>query len=204
MSVSSKRLLQTPSQTAGPYVHIGCTPKFAGLNTGKADLGSSLIKDGVKGEGIQISGSVYDGKGAPVTDAMVEIWQADYSGLFRSPLETRGEADPLFDGWGRAACDAQTGGFCFETVKPGAVIDNMGVRHAPHITFWIVARGINRGLHTRLYFPDEVEANANDSVLALITDQNSIATLIAAKVADASYRFDIHLQGENETVFFDA
>jgi len=196
-------LKETPSQTAGPYVHIGCTPNFTGINNVYAeDLGTSMVNDQTEGERITVKGTVYDGMGAPVKDALVEIWQADAKGLYNSPSEMRGAADPNFTGWGRCPGDMETGEFTFETVKPGVVPFKDGRPMAPHITFWVVARGINIGLHTRMYFPDEDAANKSDPILTRIEHQQRVPTLIAKK-EDGIYRFDIHLQGDNETVFFD-
>lgn len=196
-------LHETPSQTAGPYVHIGCTPKFAGIDAFGADLGASLRTGPVGGEEITVTGAVFDGTGTPLRDAMIEIWQADAAGLYPSPQETRGVADANFTGWGRSPGDMQTGEFTFHTVKPGQVPYPDGRLQAPHITFWIVARGINIGLHTRMYFADEPGANAADPILTRTEHQNRVPTLLARRTDDGIYRFDIHLQGSHETIFFD-
>lgn len=199
-------LKETPSQTAGPYVHIGCTPNVAEI-TGvyDTDLGVAMVHDGAKGERITIKGQVIDGAGTPLRDAMVEIWQADANGLYNSPSETRGEADNQFAGWGRRATGSDDGVYVFETIKPGPVPfsnPNIGnAMQAPHVNFWIVARGINLGLNTRMYFPEEEEANAADPVLGKIEHRHRVQTLIASREG-STYTFDIHLQGENETVFF--
>lgn len=197
-------LKETPSQTAGPYVHIGCTPNFSGIHgVFEQDLGAGpLVGERTRGERITVRGRVIDGAGAPLRDALVEIWQADADGLYNSPSETRGKADPAFFGWGRCPADMDTGEYVFETIKPGRVPFRDGRLMAPHITFWIVARGINIGLQTRLYFGDEEAANAGDPVLARIEHKARIATLVAPRDGD-TYTFDIHLQGERETVFFD-
>lgn len=197
-------LKESPSQTAGPYVHIGCTPNFTGIEgIFEKDLGSGpLYNERTRGERITIRGRVIDGSGTPLKDALIEIWQADTDGLYNSPSETRGKADPNFAGWGRCPADMETGEYVFETIKPGCVPFRDGRLMAPHITFWIVARGINIGLQTRMYFGDESEANATDPVLARIEHKVRVPTLIARREGDA-YTFDIHLQGENETVFFD-
>ena len=162
-----------------------------------------MVNAKTKGERIAVSLRVFDGAGAPLRDALVEIWQADAAGLYNSPAETRGTADPNFAGWGRKATDMETGECVFETIKPGRVPFPDGRLMAPHITVWIVARGINIGLHTRMYFGDEEKANAEDPVLARIEHRVRVPTLIAARDGD-SYTFDIHLQGEKETVFFDS
>lgn len=195
---------ESASQTAGPYVHIGCTPNFAEI-TGvyPHDLGGSLMTDAAKGTHITIKGQVFDGTGTPLTDALIEIWQADAEGFYPSPAETRGTSDPNFFGWGRSAGDMDTGEFTFHTVKPGRVPFRDGRLMAPHITFWIVARGINTGLQTRMYFADEEKANAEDPLLTRIEHKNRIPTLLARSDGDGIYRFDIRLQGEGETVFFD-
>ncbi|PRD44607.1 protocatechuate 3,4-dioxygenase subunit alpha [Phyllobacterium phragmitis] len=196
-------LKETPSQTAGPYVHIGCTPNYAEIaGICAADHGSVMLDDKTRGERITVHGHVIDGAGAPLKDALVEIWQADGAGLYNSPSEMRGKSDPNFTGWGRCPTSADTGEFLFETVKPGRVPFRDGRPMAPHITFWIVARGINIGLHTRMYFPDEAEANAEDPLLARIEHRHRVATLIASGKSPL-YTFDIHLQGEKETVFLD-
>lgn len=196
-------LRESPIQTAGPYVHIGCTPNFTGIDIYGGDLGTSMKIGPVQGQEITIKGVVYDGTGTPLRDAMIEIWQPDAAGLFPSANETRGKADPNFLGWGRSPGDMITGKFTFETVKPGAVPWLDGQMQAPHITAWVVARGINIGLHTRIYFEDEAEANAADPILSRIEHQNRIPTLLAKKQDDGTYRFDIHLQGPLETIFFD-
>ncbi|PZU25540.1 MAG: protocatechuate 3,4-dioxygenase subunit alpha [Shinella sp.] len=198
-------LKESASQTAGPYVHIGCTPNFVGIHgVFDKDLGSgALYNEQTRGTRITIRGTVYDGGGNPLKDALVEIWQADDAGFYNSPSETRGAADPNFLGWGRSPGDMDTGEFVFETIKPGRVPFKDGRWMAPHVTFWIVARGINIGLHTRMYFPEEEQANAEDPVLARVEHKPRIPTLIAKKEGDNTYRFDIRLQGEGETVFFD-
>lgn len=196
-------LRESPSQTAGPYVHIGCTPNFTGIALYGGDLGSAMKTGPVQGTEITIKGTVYDGTGTALRDAMVEIWQADAVGLFASANEVRGQADPNFTGWGRSPGDMETGEFTFDTVKPGQVPWPDGRMQAPHITAWVVARGINIGLHTRIYFADETAANATDPILTRIEHQNRIPTLLAQPEGAGTYRFDIHLQGPKETIFFD-
>jgi protocatechuate 3,4-dioxygenase alpha subunit len=196
------KLKETPSQTAGPFVHIGLNPSFAGLEGVYDDLGRSMVNAKTKGERITISGRVFDGAGAPLRDCVVEIWQADADGLYPSASETRGAADPNFTGWGRCAADAESGVFRFETVKPGRVPFPDGRLQAPHVSLWIVARGINLGLNTRMYFSDEATANAADPILSRIEHRTRVETLIGRRDG-ATVSFDIHLQGPNETVFFD-
>ena len=201
------RLKESPSQTAGPYIHIGATPNWVEI-TGvwQEDLGLVLVGPETKGERILVKGRVFDGSGTPLKDALVEIWQADAGGLYNSPEETRGRADPHFVGWGRQPTDGTTGEYRFETIKPGRAPHKDGRPMAPHITFWIVARGINIGLHTRMYFGDEEAANAECPVLGRIEHKVRAPTLIASRGEEnglPAYTFDIRLQGENETVFFD-
>ncbi len=200
-------LKESPSQTAGPYVHIGATPNWVEI-TGvwQEDLGLALVGPETKGERIIVKGHVFDGSGTPLKDVLIEIWQADAQGFYNSPQEKRGQADPNFVGWGRQPTDGTTGEFKFETIKPGRVPYKDGRLMAPHITFWIVARGINMGLHTRMYFGDEEAANAECPVLARIEHKVRVPTLIASRSIEndlPTYTFDIRLQGEKETVFFD-
>lgn len=195
---------ESPSQTGGPYVHIGCTPNFSGISgVYPEDLGTRMVNDKTKGDRITVRGTVFDGTGTALKDALIEIWQADARGLYPSPQETRGKADPNFTGWGRNPGDMDTGEFVFDTIKPGPVPHRSGALMAPHITFWIVARGINLGLHTRMYFADEETANAADPILTRIEHQNRIPTLLGKPDGTGRYRFDIHLQGPDETIFFD-
>jgi protocatechuate 3,4-dioxygenase alpha subunit len=198
------RFKESPSQTAGPYVHIGLTPNFCGIpGVYPGDLGATMINDQTRGERITLHMRVLDGTGAPLRDALLEIWQADAAGLYNSPAETRGAADPNFVGWGRKGTDMQSGLCVFETIKPGRVPFPDGRLMAPHITLWIAARGINIGLHTRMYFADEETANAEDPWLSRIEHRMRVPTLIAPRESNG-YVFDIHLQGEKETVFFDS
>lgn len=196
------KLKETPSQTAGPFVHIGLNPSLAGLEGVYPDLGRAMVNGKTKGERLAITGRVFDGAGAPLRDCVIEIWQADAGGLYPSPSETRGAADPNFTGWGRCAADAETGTFRFDTIKPGRVPFPDGRPQAPHVSLWIVARGINLGLNTRMYFSDEAEANAADPVLNRIEHKARIETLIGRRDG-ATVTFDIHLQGPHETVFLD-
>jgi protocatechuate 3,4-dioxygenase alpha subunit len=177
---------ESPSQTAGPYVHIGCVPSFAGLTQmyGGRDPGDQMITRDTTGTRMEFTGCVYDGDGVPLSDAMVEIWQAGPDGTFNPDG---------FSSWGRQPADADTGVFGFKTLKPGAAVGQ-----SPHILIWIVARGINLGLTTRAYFPDE--DNSHDAVFALAADR---AQTLLCTPTQAGYHLDIRLQGPNETVFFD-
>ena len=196
-------LRETPSQTAGPYVHIGLAPAAAGLETQIPELGREIAAPGVSGTRIRVEGTVLDLNAAPVSDAILEVWQADARGRHNHPEDPQaGEIEPGFRGWGRVVPDPATGLFGFETVKPGPVPGRDGRVQAPHLSLWIVARGINVGLQTRLYFPDEAEANAADPVLARV-EPDRRGTLIAGAQGDGLYRFDIRLAGAGETVFFD-
>ncbi|MCA0030462.1 protocatechuate 3,4-dioxygenase subunit alpha [Mesorhizobium sp. B263B2A] len=204
MAQSLSRLKESPSQTAGPYVHIGLTPNFCGISgVYAADLGATMVNDKTKGERIGLKIRVLDGTSTPLKDALIEIWQADADGLYNSPAELRGAADPNFQGWGRCPTDMETGLCDFETIKPGRVPYQDGRLMAPHVSLWIVARGINIGLQTRLYFSDEAQANAQDPILAFIEHRVRVPTLIAER-QDNTYVFDVHLQGDKETVFFDS
>jgi protocatechuate 3,4-dioxygenase alpha subunit len=201
-------LPETGSQTAGPYVHIGLIPKQAGFDIFENNLGETLVTAATKGERIRIEGTIHDGAGAPVRDALVEIWQADSFGRYAHPADKQeGPRDEGFRGWARTGTNFETGLWSFDTIKPGRVVGRHGhKRMAPHISLWIVARGINIGLSTRLYFEDEAEANAEDPVLRIIEQPERRKTLIARKEVRGgvpTYILDIRLQGENETVFFD-
>ncbi|WP_306005848.1 protocatechuate 3,4-dioxygenase subunit alpha [Aquicoccus porphyridii] len=198
-------LKETPSQTAGPYVHIGLAPGAAGFDIYERELGWDIAGPNARGERIRVEGVVIDGTGSPIKDVMLEAWQANSDGIHAHP-EHPGEVEEGFRGWGRVITDFETGEWGFDTVKPGPVPGRNGTMMAPHINLWIVARGINLGLNTRLYFNDEAEANANDPVLNLIEWERRRQTLIARRVerdGHALYRFDIKVQGEDETVFFD-
>jgi protocatechuate 3,4-dioxygenase alpha subunit len=207
MAQNLSRLRESASQTAGPYVHIGATPNFIGIeNVYPADLGTAPVPAAAQGEHIILTGRVFDGAGSVLRDALIEIWQADANGLYPGRGEYRGDADANFPGWFRQPVDAVTGEYRFRTVKPGAVPFSDGRPMAPHISFWIVARGINIGLHTRLYFGDEADANAADPLLMRVEQRQRVATLIAARGEQdgmACYRFDVYLQGDRETVFLD-
>ncbi|MBR0644733.1 protocatechuate 3,4-dioxygenase subunit alpha [Plastoroseomonas hellenica] len=196
-------LRETPSQTAGPYVHIGLIPRQAGFDIFENNLGEAAFDPTAEGERIRIEGRILDGAGALVRDALVEIWQADASGRYPA----QGMNDPSGRGWARTGTDFETGLWSFETIKPGRVPGRRGHgRMAPHINLWIVARGINTGLSTRLYFADEEAANAEDPVLGIVEQPERRRTLVARReVRDdrPCYVLDIRLQGEGETVFFD-
>jgi len=195
-------LKESASQTAGPYVHIGLAPGAAGFDIYRHELGGTIAGPDVPGERIRIEGLVYDGTGAPVKDILLESWQADANGIYPHPEDPRhGEVAPGFRGWGRIITDFDSGLWSFETIKPGPVPGRNKRMMAPHISLWLVSRGINIGLNTRMYFDDE--DNSADPVLGLVEQENRRRTLIAKRTAPGVYRFDIRLQGEGETVFLD-
>ncbi|MBE1284013.1 MAG: protocatechuate 3,4-dioxygenase subunit alpha [Rhodobacteraceae bacterium] len=205
MPQSLDYLKETPSQTAGPYVHIGLAPGAAGFDIYREELGWDIAGPNAKGDRIRVEGIVIDGTGSPVKDVLIEAWQANSEGVYAHP-EHPGDVEDGFRGWGRVITNFETGEWGFDTVKPGAVPGRSGTLMAPHINLWVVARGINVGLNTRLYFSDEEAANSNDPVINLIEWENRRKTLIAQRTerdGQIVYRFDIRLQGEDETVFFD-
>jgi len=182
----------TPSQTVGPFFAYALTPRAYG----GAELATEQVAtDGVAGERIRVEGAVHDGDGAPVGDAMIEIWQADAQGRFN----TSGNAG--FTGFGRAETTAE-GGFHFDTIRPGALPGPDESTQAPHLSVSVFARGLLVRLATRIYFEGE-PANETDPVLALVPADRR-ETLIAKRQGPGVFRFDIRLQGEGETVFFEA
>ena len=202
-------LKETPSQTAGPYVHIGLIPHQAGFDIFENPFGNVMAGPNTRGERIRIEGRVLDGLGSPSRDVLVEIWQANAAGRYNHPADrqTDKELDGNFRGWGRTGTEFTTGIFQFETIKPGAVIGRRGHNPmAPHVNLFLAARGINIGLTTRMYFEDEATLNEEDPVLRMIEPAVRRTTLLARRERRDSgivYTFDIRLQGELETVFFD-
>jgi protocatechuate 3,4-dioxygenase alpha subunit len=188
---------QTPSQTIGPYFKIGLT----------RDGQNVLVSEATEGERIRIEGRVLDGAGEPVRDAIIEIWQANAHGRYDHPDDTQDKPlDAAFGGFGRAATDDE-GAYWFETVKPGQVPGPGNALQAPHIGVAVFARGMLRHAYSRIYFAGEA-ANEIDPLLNAIDDTRHRATLVAENAgADGNgasiYRFDIVLQGANETVFLD-
>ncbi|GAB7052928.1 protocatechuate 3,4-dioxygenase subunit alpha [Catenuloplanes indicus] len=178
----------TPSQTVGPYLSIGLPWPD----------GHSVVEEGTPGA-IRIFGTVYDGAGAEVPDALIETWQADPAGGFAHPDDPRGPADSGFRGFGRCPTD-DAGDWAIITLKPGVVPDREGRPQAPHIDVSVLARGLLHRVVTRIYFADEPAANAADPVLATVPEARR-STLLATPDGDG-YRFDIRLQGDDETVFF--
>jgi protocatechuate 3,4-dioxygenase alpha subunit len=191
----------TPSQTVGPFFAIGLSwpdgPEVVPAGTGGAIL---------------ITGRVLDGAGDPVPDALVETWQAAPDGSFAHPDDPRNRsadpgqrpADPVpaFRGFGRCATSAG-GDYRIVTLRPGPLPCGDGRTEAPHLDVSVFARGLLDRLVTRMYFPDEEEANAADPVLSSLPERLRRHTLIAAPAGPGEFRFDIRLQGEEETVFFD-
>jgi protocatechuate 3,4-dioxygenase alpha subunit len=191
----------TPSQTVGPFFKYGLTP--SGKYAWNDAFTNNLVTSDTSGDRIRIEGHVFDGDGKPVPDCMLEVWQADAQGRFSDPQDSRALANTTFKGFGRCGTDAN-GSYSFDTIKPGTVPDPDGKPQAPHIVLAVYARGMLLHLYTRIYFDGEA-ANPADPVLALVpTDRR--ATLIAGREpvnGNAVYHFDVRLQGDNETVFFD-
>ena len=178
----------TPTQTVGPFFAVAMP----------GPIGNELVAPGSPGA-IRIEGTVIDGNGDPVPDAMVELWQANAAGRYADPADPRHDL-PLTEGFsGLGRCGTESGGFSFVTVKPGVVPGGGGVPQAPHIDVSVFARGLLKRLVTRIYFPDEEEANAADPLLASL-DPGDAATLVAVTDGDV-LRFDIRLQGDRQTVF---
>lgn len=182
-------LPRTPSQTIGPFFALGLPWPD----------GPFVVPEGTV-DAIWMRGTILDGEGNPVPDAMLETWQADPSGRFAHPDDRR-SAVHGFRGFGRSCADAD-GRYAIQTLKPGVVPAADGAPQAPHIDVSVFARGLLKRVITRIYFADEAERNATDPVLTSVSDPNARATLIA-EVADDGYRFDVRLQGERETVFFE-
>ncbi len=191
---------QTPSQTVGPFFAYGLTPEQYGYAF-KSIAGPVMAAPETAGEQIRVEGQVLDGKGEAVDDAMIEIWQADAEGRYAHPADPRGSNLP-FTGFGRAGTGIDPEKrFVFKTIKPGAIGDGQ----APHLNVIVFMRGLLSHVYTRIYFSDEADANAADPVLAALPESRR-ETLIAERVETPHgpvYRFDIHMQGEHETVFFD-
>jgi protocatechuate 3,4-dioxygenase alpha subunit len=213
---SRARLGQTPSQTVGPFFHYALPWKGAADLIGQSALGArtelfpaghdvlnvSPPRGPVHGEAIEVRGRVFDGDGAPVPDALIEIWQANAAGRYASPDDPRADLalDEGFIGFGRAAT-LDDGSYSFRTIRPGAVPGPGNTLQAPHIAVGVLGRGLIKRLVTRLYLADGEGLEA-DPILALVSTERR-GTLIAEKSGANVYRFDIFLQGEAETVFFD-
>ena len=194
-------LKQTPSQTIGPFFSYGLTPEQSNYPNLSSVSSNSLLTDSTKAEENRLEGNIFDGTGNIVSDAMIEIWQADAEG--RYPDQQRsGKANSNFSGFGR--CDTgvdRQNNYIFKTIKPGQI----DTKTAPHINVTIFMRGLLLHVFTRIYFSDEGKSNSADAVLSTVPFDRQ-KTLIAEKVAGvtpATYVLDIFLQGEKETVFFD-
>ncbi|MBW8726953.1 MAG: protocatechuate 3,4-dioxygenase subunit alpha [Inquilinus limosus] len=188
------KLLQTGSQTVGPFFAYGLTPRQYGYNFPQIADGT-MAGDAVPGERIRLTGRVLDGAGQPIEDALVEIWQADSQGVFPGPQRS---ANDGFTGFGRCGTGTDPDRrFVFDTIKPG--VPSPG--QTPHLSVIVFMRGMLVHVHTRIYFPDE-PANAGDPVLNAVPDSRR-STLIAQADGPGRYRFDIRMQGDGETVFFE-
>ena len=198
----------TPSQTVGPYFQIGLERFYV----------DDLSAPAVSGEAIEIEGRVFDGEAQPVPDGVIEIWQADAQGQYAHPEFSQGlgsiqghdpqakqQARPqrgpgVFGGFGRVPTQPD-GSFRFKTIKPGRVLAPDGTLQAPHIAVSVFARGLLRRLVTRIYFPDEA-SNAEDFALKVV-EAGRRHTLVAKKSRDGRLQWNVVLQGQDETVFFD-
>jgi protocatechuate 3,4-dioxygenase, alpha subunit len=191
----AEKLIATPSQTVGPFFHLALD---------RAEW-ADLTKDNPQGERIVVEGRVTDGDGAPVADACLELWQANAAGRYTHPDDSRADIplDPRFRGFGRVSTDAQ-GGFRFVTIRPGPVPGRGNAQQAPHIAVALFARGLLKPLYTRIYFAGAPENDA-DPVLLSIDDPAHRQTLVAARRDGnpPTYGFDIVMQGEGETAFFE-
>jgi protocatechuate 3,4-dioxygenase alpha subunit len=190
---------QTPSQTVGPFFSFGLAPEQYGYNF-RSIAGSAVADDSTPGTRIRIVGRVYDGEGSILSDALIETWQADATGRYAHPADPR-SSNATFKGFGRTGTGTDPESrFIFDTVMPGSVAGQ-----APHINVIVFARGMLNHLYPRLYFEDRAEANARDPVLQAVPAERR-GTLLARREgtsAPGTYRFDIRLQGDSETVFFD-
>jgi protocatechuate 3,4-dioxygenase alpha subunit len=191
VSKQNDSLVATPSQTVGPYLHIGLdTEPRHGV----------MIGPNTRGERIRLRLRVTDGTGSPLPDALIELWQADASGRYVDAAD-HPDPDPgeAFRGWGRRPTDKD--GWCeFETIRPGATTAPDGRQQAPHVNVCLFARGMLRHIFTRVYFAGDPLLDA-DPVLALVPE--SRRRTLVAEPTDGGWAMTIRLQGEGETVFFD-
>ena len=192
MSHTPESLCSLPSQTVGPFFQLGLTADAA--------VGC-LAGQGAIGERIRLQFRLLDGDGAPVPDGMIELWQADASGSYNNSADTR-QSDAAFGGFGRLATDAD--GTCtFSTIQPGRVPDGSGGLQAPHINVSVFARGLLARLCTRVYFGGNLALLDDDVVLTLVPAERRHTLLAKRGPTPGNWTFDIHLQGPQETVFFD-
>lgn len=191
---------QTPSQTVGPFFAYGLTAEQYGYRHSQI-AGAAIAGDAEEGERIRLVGRVLDGEDQAVNDAMIEVWQADAQGRYAHPADRRG-SNTGFRGFSRVGTGVDPEcRFVVDTIKPGSVDG----RQAPHLTLILTMRGLLNHCYTRVYFADEAEANASDPVLAAVPEERRV-TLIAPREETQQgpvYRFDVHMQGDRETVFFD-
>jgi protocatechuate 3,4-dioxygenase, alpha subunit len=191
----------TPSQTIGPFFAYGLAPN--GTYDWKDTFSNNLVTPDVSGERIRVEGRVLDGDGEPIHDCLLEIWQADSQGRYANPADPRSLPNASFKGFGRVATD-NNGAYSFESIKPGAVPGPDNTMQAPHILMAVFARGMLRQSYTRIYFADEA-ANAGDPILVLVPAERRDTLLAkrAMKNGRAVYTFDVNMQGDAETVFFE-
>ena len=185
-----KKLIETPSQTAGPFLHIGCTPSITGINIFKDELGLIPFKNIASNEEINIKGKIYDGNNDPIIDAMIETWQCDSDGKYLNN-----------QGFARRVTDFKTGEYQLKTIRPGNKTNKDGSISPSYITFWIVARGMNRPLITRMYF-DKNDLK-NDLMLKSLKIEKRFNTLLPYTEDKTNFIFNIYLQGKKETIFFE-
>lgn len=190
---------QTPSQTLGPYFS---------MILAHDDDGETLVTSATAGQQVVIVGTLLDGDRAPIEDGLVEVWQANAAGRYRHPLDDRDEValDDTFTGFGRSKTRFEDGTFRFRTVRPGPVPGPDAGMQAPHVNVIVQARGMLNPSFTRLYFPEDTDAHADDLVLSSVPEDRR-ATLIALRDGEEGgvprYRFDVRFQGDDETVFLD-
>jgi protocatechuate 3,4-dioxygenase alpha subunit len=192
MTQNGQPFIASGSQTIGPFFHVG---------PGGTEALGRMAAPGTPGERAKLRLRLFDGHGDPVSDSLIELRQADAEGVYTQPTPDS-RPSTGFSGFGRMP--TRDDGSCeFETIKPGRVVDPGGSTHAPHIHVIVLARGLLRHLYTRVYFAGD-PALASDAVLALVPEDRR-HTLIAQPVAGeaGAWALDLHLQGDNEPVFFD-
>ena len=190
MKLDKKKFLDTPSQTAGPFLHIGCTPDLIDINLFKENIGNFPFENKPLENIIKINGKIFDGNNEPIKDAMIETWQCDEHGIFHTQK-----------GFIRVITNFNTGDYTIRTVKPGRFEDKTGLVHMPHVLFWIFAKGMNRPLVTKMYFKlDELK---KDEIFKKLEIEDRISTLIPRTQSENNYEFNIYIQGKKETIFFE-
>ena len=190
MKLDKKKFLDTPSQTAGPFLHIGCTPDLIDINLFKENIGNFPFENKPLENIIKINGKIFDGNNEPIKDAMIETWQCDEYGIFHTQK-----------GFIRVITNFNTGDYTIRTVKPGRFEDKTGLVHMPHVLFWIFAKGMNRPLVTKMYFKlDELK---KDEIFKKLEIEDRISTLIPRTLSENNYEFNIYIQGKKETIFFE-